>query len=169
MIDVNLFKNSLKAIAINNKSELDFSKRFSDLYDTSIKTGTDQYGNAVLNTNKNIIENGFNSMLMSLKVNKDIKSSVSKFSIAIMGYWATATMSIIFQVPSTIICSSNIITIPGIPGVLIFSKYDNIDIFVSNITNYIFNHLLTIQGINYSIVSTPTGPIVVPFSWFGIK
>jgi hypothetical protein len=169
-IDWNLFEYSLTTYfrQKKSKSEEDTAYYLTNLYDANIRCGSTQYQNKVISANKEILKNMFFAGLIDARRNK-LNNISNKFSSGLILYWNSVTLDNIVPPPTATITVTNIILSSGLSGkIKIYNTYD----FSSLSRSLIFffrNHLMTIKGISKSIITTPSGPILIDFPWIGYQ
>lgn len=147
------------------KDENDAAKYISKLYDDTIKQGSEQYGNMILSSNPQILENFISLALNEIKAGAPNQSITQKLSQGVISYWSTIVLQANIPPPGSTMALYNTIISPGVPGTLPIFNTTNSSDLANSLSTFFSVHSKTVAGILTSLVSTPSGPIPTPFGW----
>ncbi len=172
MINWNNFEDDLVSYfkSRHAKSEEDGAKYITDTYDRYVKLGTTQYGNSILSSKTQALQTFIYAGLLDARNGNNLQRTSQRISQGIILYWLGIKMGTTFPPPSSTSVVSNVIIFPGIPINIAIRNTQNIKLLAKTLVLGFKSHMLTIMGINTSLVPTPSGaPIPIPFEWVGIK
>lgn len=166
-IDWQSFTNNISSYFSSRKSEneKDAAEYIAKLYDSTVKLGTEQYGNRILSSNYKILKNYIYIALSEAKKTGNNRNLAKTILTGVISYWSTISIQAVIPPPSSIKPVINNVIFPG--NIIDFNVYNSKDSKnISDILSSVFRvHSKTVSGIITSLVSTPNGMIPVPYQW----
>lgn len=146
----------------------DTANFITNVYLSSILTGTDIFGNVVVSYNDTILKNSL-EVAFNVALNQNKSDHFSQYiSNGLIGFWTGAQLSLAVPPPGAVQVITNVVSFPGNQQTInIVNSRQNL--FAKNLINVFRLHSLSLRGTITALVPSPAGPVPTQFFWTGYQ